>query len=334
MSKFFATFFLIFAIALTARGRSCFLRLTEFLFHPADDVKETLFREDAIESAFSDLLGIPNDSLKEIESTFASLSVSNEDVDNLARAVNFLGKIQEMSPKEDAPSGLRNDLSNLYRIAHRYGAKAWEQSHIFLYPIRQDMESSYGLVILGSVKDEKIKQLAKNVPQRDRKALMQMLQEKLPLLKFEKPSEETMERVSTEELALWALLLRISEFGDWRRSAFADSIINLMQSGRPKDFFDPANANTYYRHIFSESESHFNKRMADITVVLETAVKLRRKNIDNSVKGTVSDIFELDPLSIPVMDFQRVFFPFRRWFRERSFNHSAFPSNTPDGGEY
>ncbi len=304
-------------IAITARGESCFLRLADFLFLPANDIKDTFFKEDTIiNDSFVDILGIPKNSLKEIESTFASLSVSNEDKDNLAQTVKFLKRLQETSLDEKLLD-IRNDLNNLYHIAHRYGAKAGEQKHIFIYPLKRDINNTYGLVTLGSIQDEKIKQLAKNLPQRDRKALTQILQERLPAFGFEKPSEETMERVPTEELALWALLLRISEFGDWRRSAFADSIFNLMQSGRSKDFFDPSHDNSYYRHIFSASGRPFDKRMADITVVLETAAKLRRNNIDNGVKGTVFDLYDLEPHLIILMDLQRVFFPFRRWFGRR-----------------
>ena len=264
------------------------------------------------------MLGIPRATpWEELPKRVAALRVEPSDEALKANALNFFRKIEADSVDARERGNILRHLSSLSRIAHRYGNH--EQSHIFLVPVRGDEVDGDRPVALGSIMNEKNRALAKRVPQRNREALIEIMREALPRLKFDRPSEEAMDAVSTEKLALWVLLLRFSEFGDWQQAGFADAVFNLMLSGRSKDFFHPANETNYYQHVLFTNWRFTADEIADITVTLEAVAKFRARNIDYTVKGAIlgyiDDSYVRFPwLSYLAVDFQGLFFPLRRWF--------------------
>ena len=183
-----------------------------------------------------------------------SLSVSDPESQAMKEAVSlFLN--QDMGDFDGAFGSreLWKYLVGFARLVHRYGAEApaGGAKGLFACPGCSLAEDTISLRYLS---DPGVWKIAARLPRTDRHALEEILTEALPKFGFLGPLPEELAGVSLEEAAVWSLVLRTAlEFQGEPSGVLAQAILIAVGSGRSKNFFDPVNANSYYRFFFEDA---------------------------------------------------------------------------------
>ena len=190
------------------------------------------------------------------------------------------------SDKDDVRRAISKAVSDLYRLAHRYGEG--DRRHVFLYPSRWvDPNAEKGSVIPMVPASPAIRNIAEDMPpHHDRLALADILADALPQYDLKVPSPEVLADVPDEDLALWALLVRtsLSDHPVWNQSA--KTVLRLIASGRPDDFFHPSNVDyPLYFYLLAQRGTHL---VYGTITLLEEAARIREENDHQSIRAVLA----------------------------------------------
>ena len=179
-----------------------------------------------------------------------------------------------------APSNFYNALSDLSRLAHRYGHQGVDET--MLFPVPRSVHRRRGrhrgageFVVLHRLDNVGLADTAHRLPLRDASSLRDILMAELPELGFLPPSHRQLATLSLERAAAWALLVKTFRWGSRSMRKLAESILKTMASGRSKNFFHPDNENDLYALLFEDAPT----RMA-WTNLLQRVTLLRSKEPD------------------------------------------------------
>ena len=239
----------------------------------------------------------PNSSKYSLMDALKLISIPKGDSEGLlkhGRALRFLEANDFVSTEGDI-SMIMNDLLFL---AHRYGYSGADNNVLRAETPAQAMKS-YGSnapddeevslgefsSLLDRIKDTPLsKSIATFVPN-DRYSLIMILSKDLEMLGFNRPHPINVSRQSLEELASWALTVRLS-LGYFSQDAaartmapLASAIIDVVKSGKSHHFFGPSNDNALYRLVFDE----WNGDFSSWTSFLQRAADYRREHQRASV---------------------------------------------------
>ena len=247
----------------------------------------------------------PSISGAQLIDNIASLKTGNSrDSLRQREVLDFLASDDDISrtainQQEDTAASM--SISDLVRLAHRYGEGA--NRHLFLYPLRWSLSDGEGMVIPVTPESPAIRKIIDRIPQHDRRALTDILEEGLARYGFDVPLPEDINRVPDEELALWALLLRTSDGGSWPWRRLAEAALELMASGQSTNFFHPSNGDYPIYQYFFTKRGVFG--IADRAALFEDAAAMRRANPHQSVH-TILQNQDQDIRSAAIPDFLKV----------------------------
>ena len=165
---------------------------------------------------------------------------------NLQRATLFLNRdMSELHSSRQHLDNFFSALSDLAMIVHRYASPT--DAPLFVRPIPMDSlipDHRDADFITFVPTEEELYKVAESIPHRDRDAMIDILQRKLPSFDFEKPSREDLVNVSLERIFIATLIVMSSHADSPTIQAKADSIIALKKAagnatGDPGDFFSP-----------------------------------------------------------------------------------------------
>ena len=150
-------------------------------------------------------------------------------------------------------------LNDFARLVNRH-APVREKETLFALPFK-GIPDSLGKqdewVILKNFKHERIVRLARQLP-RDRPSLEAILSKHLPEFEFTPPSEQDFASVSLEKLAIWALVVRVIQKGNYRMRQTFRNLFLAMNAGASKNFFAPSNDTDLYRLAFELDFTFFD----------------------------------------------------------------------------
>ena len=136
-------------------------------------------------------------------------------------------------------------LSDIAMVAHRYASPNDAPLFVRPIPMHTIIPDTRTADFISFVPLEKnLQSIADHIPVWDRNELVRILQEELPLLDFEEPSDDILEQVSMERMAVAVLLIRAAQAGSAQTKAHAEAIIALKKTvnkvtGMEDNFFSP-----------------------------------------------------------------------------------------------
>ena len=190
--------------------------------------------------------GLPsNISGEELLEFVGSLEVPRPiDMARLRRALLLLGRnVNTIQYTRQGIEKLFTSLSDLAMIVYRYAFPT--DASLFVRPIPMSVlvpgHREADFITFVPIEEE-LHEVASHIPHGDRNELVKILQEQLPILGFEVPSEEVLEQISLERMAVAVLVIATSRAGHPKIKAQAESILALKKTvgkatGLPGDFF-------------------------------------------------------------------------------------------------
>ena len=168
------------------------------------------------------------------------------------KAVAFLRSEPGDTPDARTFYASLNDLARaVYRTDDRKAITNGEP--LFAYPTRLYFTKDGFFEIEEFITlrwlDRRFAPLVDTIP-RNRNALEDFLHDRLVGMGFDPVGPEDIHGISQEKLACWALMVRMSESGNFGIRNLARAVFEAIGAGESKDFFGGSNANRLYGLIF------------------------------------------------------------------------------------
>ena len=186
-----------------------------------------------------------------------NLDVLESDVPKKRRVLDFFVSAPEEFDNIEGAVEFYIRLGEFADLVHRYAHPTVAAEIYFPYPATSIYDTEGKLLPFTTFRpiiDIDTRRIAQTISTWDRRSLEHVLQRRLPELGFEYPSLQDLAGLSLEEMAVWVLMIRLSQSGSRKMKRFTAALFETMGSGSSKEFFSEHNRNNLYRLVFRERE--------------------------------------------------------------------------------